>query len=37
MLAAATPDQHRELAEPIRAATAVIAQAGTPAPRAGQR
>jgi hypothetical protein len=37
MLAAATPDQHRELAEAIRAATAVIARVGAWAPRAGQR
>jgi hypothetical protein len=37
MLAAATSDQHRELAEPIRAATAVIAGAGAPAPQARQR
>lgn len=37
MLGAATPDQRRELAEAIRAAAAVIAGAGAPAPQAGQR
>jgi hypothetical protein len=36
MLAAATPDQHRELAEATHAPTAVIARAGAWAPRAGQ-